>query len=477
MINMIEKNGIISMHIHEQKSKREISRVLGISRNTVDKYISEYETNLKALKESEHDYESRVHQQTLFGKPTYKRTKSNHSVFTDQMKIDFDQMIEKDKRRDEQLGDNKQKLSAAKIYRELRKKGYEVSQSTVERAFRAYKETLPKEVYIKQTYEPGKRAEYDFHQVKLIVEGVKKTYHQVTIALPYSDFYWFKLYHDETRHTLIKSIIEFIEFMGGTFESMVFDNLSPLVKHYVLRKQDKIYDEELIKLSTYYGFKITTCNARSGWEKGSVENGGKYVRKDLFSLNYRFDDEAELMSYVASEQLKINLHKATQFETEKASIKRLQVPRYIYASEGISIVNSYSLVTISNNYYSVPERYVGKAIKYVKTTDTIALYDGSKLICKHGILSGRYDHSMSLSHYEKTLKRKPGALPNSVLLKVSSEETKRYYETFCHEDPKAFLEHLYGKVELKEDNEMARILENQIQGFNALIPEVSYGRD
>ncbi|MCU0105115.1 helix-turn-helix domain-containing protein [Acholeplasma vituli] len=75
MINMIEKNGIISMHIHEGKSKREISRILGISRNTVDKYITEYEKNLKALKESEHDYESRVHQQTLFAKPTYKRTK------------------------------------------------------------------------------------------------------------------------------------------------------------------------------------------------------------------------------------------------------------------------------------------------------------------------------------------------------------------------------------------------------------------
>lgn len=58
MINMIEKNGIISMHIHEGKSKREISRILRISRNTVDKYINEYEMNLKALKESEHDYES-----------------------------------------------------------------------------------------------------------------------------------------------------------------------------------------------------------------------------------------------------------------------------------------------------------------------------------------------------------------------------------------------------------------------------------
>jgi hypothetical protein len=84
---------------------------------------------------------------------------------------------------------------------------------------------------------------------------------------------------------------------------------------------------------------------------------------------------------------------------------------------------------------------------------------------------------MSLSHYEKTLKRKPGAIPNSVLLKVSSEETRRYYETVCQEDPKAFLQHLYGRVESSGDDEMARILSNQIQGFNALIPEVSYGRD
>ena len=38
--------------------------------------------------------------------------------------IRFDQMIEQDKYRDELLGDNKQKLSAAKIYRVLKEKGY-----------------------------------------------------------------------------------------------------------------------------------------------------------------------------------------------------------------------------------------------------------------------------------------------------------------------------------------------------------------
>lgn len=70
------------------------------------------------------------------------------------------------------MGDNKPKLSAAKIYRALRIKAYEVSHSTEVRAFRAYKETFPKEVYIKQTYNPDKRAEYDFHQVKLMIDSL-----------------------------------------------------------------------------------------------------------------------------------------------------------------------------------------------------------------------------------------------------------------------------------------------------------------
>lgn len=47
MNNMIEKNGIIGIHIHEKKSKRDISRILRISKNRVDKYIDEYEMNLK----------------------------------------------------------------------------------------------------------------------------------------------------------------------------------------------------------------------------------------------------------------------------------------------------------------------------------------------------------------------------------------------------------------------------------------------
>ena len=479
MINMIEKNGIISMYIHEKKSKREISRVLDISRNTVDKYVKDYKACLIDLKESGTTYESRIYQEKLYGKPKYERQVPNRSVFIGKMKDIFDELIEKDRIRDEQLGPNKQKLTAAKIFRVLKERGFQVSQSTVERAFNHYKDSLPKEVFIRQEYDPGQRAEYDFHHVKTMIDGVKKTYHQVTIAMPNSDYLWARLYHDETRTTLIKSIIDFIEYSGGIFEEMVFDNLSPLVKRYAFQRKEKIYDEELIKLSTYYGFSITTCNARSGWEKGSVENGGKFVRKELFSLEYSFDSEDELMAYVESSIEKINKDKLQAYELERKALKKNDLPRYVYAKEGLSIVNVYSMTTIDNNHYSVPERLVGKAVNYVKTTDCVAIYDGSTPVAKHPLLFGKGNYSTDFKHYEKTLKKKPGAIQNSVLLKGAKSEVKRYYEAFCKEDPKKFLEHIYGgQIKKPKDEVMDDILMRQLSIFNQLIPEVtSFGKD
>ena len=53
--------------------------------------------------------------------------------------------------------------------------------------------------------------------------------------------------------------------------------------------------------SNYYGFKITTCNVAKGNEKGHVENSGKLLRNDLFSLNYKFETEEELYDYYHKE--------------------------------------------------------------------------------------------------------------------------------------------------------------------------------
>lgn len=112
------------------------------------------------------------------------------------------------------------------------------------------------------------------------------------------------------------SIIRFINHCNGVFEEMVFDNMSTVVKR-IIKPNDKEFTDDIIKLSTYYGFKITTCTPRTGNEKGHVENSGKLVRKELFSLNYEFESEEALYSYYSKELAKYNEKALKEFEIEK----------------------------------------------------------------------------------------------------------------------------------------------------------------
>lgn len=70
-----------------------------------------------------------------------------------EVKTKFLEIIKTNDERNKKLGSNKQEINSAIIYRELIKCGYDVGESTVRQWYRDYKNSLPKEVYIKQSYE------------------------------------------------------------------------------------------------------------------------------------------------------------------------------------------------------------------------------------------------------------------------------------------------------------------------------------
>jgi hypothetical protein len=63
---------------------------------------------------------------------------------------------------------NKQ-LTAAHIYRKLKGEGFTASESTIRAYYRKLKDKT-KECFIKQHYEYGQVAQYDFHQVKVVID-------------------------------------------------------------------------------------------------------------------------------------------------------------------------------------------------------------------------------------------------------------------------------------------------------------------
>lgn len=466
MVNIIMKNEIITRY-RNNESQRSIARHLACSRNTVKKYVDEYLHLLQMLNTETNVGTIALLQSEICSAPRTKSQTRKKKVFTKEVKQRFIELINLDEERDKLLGKNKQKVTASLLHKTLVAEGFKVGLTTITNAYRQYQDK-PKECFIKQEYPYGQRAEFDFHQIKLNVNGRNKIYHQATITLPKSDYVFGRLYIDETFNSVNDSIIQFFNHIGGITEEIVFDNMSTVVKRF-LDKGKKQYTSNIRALSTYYGFKIATTNPRRGNEKGHVEVSGKKIRKNLFSLRYKFDSEDELMKYYHNQLDHLNKDNQIEYKTEKEYLNPLPAKDLLLYDIGTNKVDSYSLIRTSNNYYSVPDKYVGKTVTTHAYLDKLIVYYDNLEICQHIKKEGLKEYVLDFNHYLKTFLRKPGALKNSLALKQAPLALQTLFYEDYNMDPKGFLQFITNKEPIKKElSTIKDISINQLNTYNHL---------
>lgn len=79
-------------------------------------------------------------------------------------------------------------------------------------------------------------------------------------------------------------------------------------------------------------------------------------------------------------------------------------------------VDSKSRVSVRQNFYSVPVRFVGQRIDVRLGADTVTAITGAQVVAEHVRLIGRHGESLVLDHYLETLAHKPGALAGATAL-------------------------------------------------------------
>lgn len=445
----MKKNEII-IRFKNGQSKSAISRDLGLARNTVKSYIRDYEASMAQLDKETDATMIAIIQNEICSKPTRKKVNKVNTAFTKEVEQRFNELIKINEERNLVLGNNKQQLTAALLHRTLVNEGFKVSETTIRSKYREHKEKN-KECFIKQFYEYGDIAQYDFHQVKLFINGEKKTYHQATISIPKSNIIFGILYKNEKMESFIDSLVQFFNFCGGVFKTIVFDNMSTAVKRFCF-KGEKEYTNDLIKLSNYYGFKIETCNPRRGNEKGHVENSGKVIRRDFFCLKYKFDSVEDLHMYYEDQLNKRNNKYMNAFKEEQKHLRPLPVHPYELGRLQYAKVNSYSLISIDSNFYSVPDKYVEKKVICNIYTNRIMIYDDkNNLIANHTKKDGKGEYAINICHYIDTLLKKPKALKNSYALKQAPGILQSIFNTYFITKPKEFLHYLIDTDAFNDD--------------------------
>jgi transposase len=438
VINIIKKNEILIKYKNGLGIKT-IARDLGISKNTVKTYVREYNEKLSKLSTETDKSKIAIIQDQICAKPSRKKYIKTSPAFTPDVERRFYELIKIDENRASILGPNKQNLTAALLHRTLVLEGYKISESTIRSRYKEYK-GKNKECFIKQHYEYGQRAEYDFHQIKVKVGSQVKVYHQATISLPKSNYVFAALYKNERMESFLDSLVLFFSHCNGVFNELVFDNMSNAVKRFVY-KGEKELTSDLLKISNYYSFKVNLTNPRSGNEKGHVENSGKTVRRDMFSLKYEFIDEADLFLYFDTELEKRNSRFLEEFKKEREYLSPKPVHDYELGRIQSAKVNSYSLVSIDSNFYSVPDKYVSKTVVCIVYTSFIIIYDDlTNQIARHNKKDGKGEYQIDIKHYIDTFLKKPGALRNSLALKQAPQVLQTIFNEYFITEPKKFLE-------------------------------------
>ena len=269
MIKLIDKQKIILMHTNEGKSQRQISRELKIDRKTVRRYFQEYEQKKNTLLD-EKVKDSSLLIEDICQEPKYDCSSRKKVKLTDEMIEEIKRHLDNNQVK-RATGRSKQTMAKIDIHEALIDKGHDIGYTTVCNAINDI-DRKAKEAYIRAEYAPGKVAEFDWGQVKLIIAGRLTVFEMSAFTAAKSNYRDADIYHSQKTESFLDAHANFFENVGGVYSQIVYDNTKVAVARFVGRNQRQPTDA-LLKLSIYYGFCYRFTNTAKPNEKGN----GKYM--------------------------------------------------------------------------------------------------------------------------------------------------------------------------------------------------------
>ena len=168
------------------------------------------------------------------------------------------------------------------------------------------------------------------------------------------------------------------------------DNLKTAVlKRFV--GQQPLLNPKYLDFANHYDFTIVPCAVGKGNEKGRVESGVGYVKKnflkglDIVDFSHLKPAADQWLDTVAN----VRIHGETGqkpvdlFEKERNSLKPLPVHPYDIATISQIRASSQFRITLDTNRYSVPAEYAGARLTMKAYPDRLCIYDQDKLIARH----------------------------------------------------------------------------------------------
>ena len=171
------------------------------------------------------------------------------------------------------------KLSAKRLFDEVRAAGYPGSYSRVSDYVRAARPREPADPPVRFETPAGRQGQVDFATFRL-PWGRR---HALVVVLGYSRLLWLRFYPRQTMAVLMDGLESAFERFGGVPRELLFDQMRAVVL-----SDDRsgggglVLNEEFLRFAAHWGFAARACRPYRARTKGKVERPIRYIREGFF---------------------------------------------------------------------------------------------------------------------------------------------------------------------------------------------------
>ena len=332
----------------------------------------------------------------------------------------------------------KQRRTGHQIYLVVRGEGYQGSESGVlHYLWQLRKGKQVAKVYLPLEYEPGEEAQVDWGEAEVELGGEPVTVQVFVMRLSYSRKLFVMAFASQKQECFLAGHVAAFHYFGGVPQRVSYDNLKTAVKQ-VFLGSERQEQESFILFRSHYLFESHYCTPGAGNEKGGVEEGVGYSRRNFLSpppvvdsfeaLNARLLEQCQ-----ADDRRRVNRQPQTiaeAFEQERPLLRPLPTHDLETCREVTARLNGYSQVEVETNRYSVPTERATKTLRVKVYPFQVKIYrlDEAEPLAVHPRCYGRQQDILDPQHYLPLLAQRPGAFPYTKPIRAWRASWPEVYE-------------------------------------------------